>query len=76
MSFVRSRESTGCLEAYGVALAAERFAHLCEGRRALVESDDQCAIQALQKARKVLGVKGFVAVKKGTALYKKAKEFC
>merc|ERR1712025_713896 len=26
------------------------------------------------KARKALGVKGFVAVKKGTALYKKAKE--
>merc|ERR1711998_109261 len=29
---------------------------------------------AVQKARKALGVKGFVAVKKGTALYKKAKE--
>merc|ERR1712094_114940 len=29
---------------------------------------------AVQKARKELGVKGFVAVKKGTALYKKAKE--
>merc|ERR1711977_353132 len=27
------------------------------------------------KARKALNVKGFVAVKKGTALYKKAKEF-
>merc|ERR1719145_210221 len=26
---------------------------------------------AVQKARKALGVKGFVAVKKGTALYKK-----
>ena len=50
LSFVRSRESTGCLETYGVALAAERFAHLCEGRRVLVESDGQCAIQALQKA--------------------------
>merc|ERR1712025_1369643 len=30
---------------------------------------------ALQKARKALNVKGFVAVKKGTPLYKKAKEF-
>merc|ERR1711904_546695 len=30
---------------------------------------------ALQKARKELGVKGFVAVKKGSALYKLAKEF-
>merc|ERR1719408_97072 len=29
---------------------------------------------AVQKARKELGVKGFVAVKKGSALYKKAKE--
>merc|ERR1719245_1953241 len=29
---------------------------------------------AVQKARKDLGVKGFVAVKKGTALYKAAKE--
>merc|ERR1719428_2266912 len=28
---------------------------------------------AVQKARKALGVKGFVAVKKGPALYKKAK---
>merc|ERR1719161_2889872 len=31
-------------------------------------------IVAVQKARKALGVKGFVAVKKGTPLYKKAKE--
>merc|ERR1711977_746092 len=30
---------------------------------------------AVQKARKALGVKGFVAVKKGSPLYKKAKEF-
>merc|ERR1719408_833285 len=29
---------------------------------------------AVQKARKVLGVKGFQAVKKGSPLYKKAKE--
>merc|ERR1719230_1948539 len=31
-------------------------------------------IEAVSKARKELGVKGFVAVKKGSALYKKAKE--
>ena len=30
---------------------------------------------AVSKARKALGVKGFVAVKKGTALYAKAKSF-
>merc|ERR1712159_640635 len=29
---------------------------------------------ALQKARKALNIKGFLAVKKGTPLYKKAKE--
>merc|ERR1739848_650881 len=31
-------------------------------------------IEAVQKARKELGVKGFIAIKKGSALYKKAKE--
>ena len=31
-------------------------------------------IAAVQKARKALGVKGFVAIKKGSDLYKKAKE--
>merc|ERR1711907_881364 len=30
---------------------------------------------AVQKARKALNIKGFVAVKKGTPIYKKAKEF-
>merc|ERR1739847_248407 len=30
---------------------------------------------AVQKARKALGIKGFVAIKKGSPLYKKAKEF-
>merc|ERR1712093_457875 len=30
---------------------------------------------AVSKARKALGVKGFVAIKKGSALYKKAREF-
>merc|ERR1719263_2603643 len=32
-------------------------------------------IVAVQKARQELGVKGFVAIKKGSAIYKKAKEF-
>merc|ERR1719197_820979 len=31
-------------------------------------------IVAVQKARKTLGLKGFVAIKKGSALYQKAKE--
>ena len=32
-------------------------------------------ITAVQKARAALGIKGFQAVKKGSPLYKKAKEF-
>merc|ERR1719473_516809 len=32
-------------------------------------------ITAVQKARKALGLKGFVAIKKGSPLYNKAKEF-
>merc|ERR1711879_669194 len=32
-------------------------------------------IAAVTKARKDLGLKGFVAIKKGSALYKKAQEF-
>lgn len=31
--------------------------------------------QAVQRARKELGIKGFVAVKKGSALYNKAKQY-
>merc|ERR1719163_635921 len=31
-------------------------------------------VVAVQKARKALGVKGFMAIKKGTPLYQKAKE--
>merc|ERR1712199_145306 len=31
-------------------------------------------VVAVQKARKALGLKGFVAIKKGTPLYNKAKE--
>merc|ERR1712139_646202 len=30
---------------------------------------------AVQKARRALGTKGFVAIKKGSPLYKKAREF-
>merc|ERR1719324_1205691 len=32
-------------------------------------------ISAVQKARKALGLKGFVAIKKGTPLHTKAREF-
>merc|ERR1711904_460400 len=45
------------------ALAKKRYATSVKGW-----------IVAVQKARKALGVKGFVAIKKGSPLYKKAKE--
>merc|ERR1712224_655666 len=32
--------------------------------------------EAISKARKELGLKGFVAIKKSSELYKKAKEIC
>merc|ERR1712139_433474 len=46
------------------ALAKKRFATSIKGW-----------MDAVVKARKALGVKGFVAIKKGTPLYRKAKEF-
>ena len=33
-------------------------------------------MKCLSQARKELGIKGFVAIKKGTPLYKRAKEIC
>merc|ERR1719443_107087 len=51
---------------------------LVENKRGKIVSKKSAAHGKKQyaniKARKALGVKGFVAVKKGTALYKKAKE--
>merc|ERR1719399_2507676 len=56
-------------------------AHLTKNKHGRVVSKKRSAfakmslwIAAVQKARKALGVKGFVAIKKGSALYKKAKE--
>merc|ERR1712078_637109 len=46
------------------ALAKKRYATSVKGW-----------VVAVQKARKALGVKGFVAIKKGSPLYAKAKEF-
>ena len=42
---------------------------------ALPTAHAEAAEERAEAARKALGVKGFVAVKKGTPLYKKAKEF-
>merc|ERR1712224_355293 len=56
-------------------------AHLTKNKHGRVVSKKRSAfakkslwIAAVQKARKALGVKGFVAIKKGSPLYKKAKE--
>merc|ERR1711869_92323 len=43
-------------------------------RKALYAKFAKNWISAVQKARKALGVKGFVAIKKGSPLYKKANE--
>merc|ERR1719217_1035476 len=42
------------------------------GKKAFKNIKGWC--DAVQKARKELGMKGFVAIKKGSSLYKKAKE--
>ena len=54
----------------GKIVSKKRSAH---GRR--VFKNIRGWIQAVSKARKALGITGFVAVKKGTPLYKKAREF-
>merc|ERR1711937_14778 len=55
---------------YGKIVSKKSMAH---GKKAYANIKGWTA--AVQKARKALNVKGFVAVKKGTPLYKKAKEF-
>merc|ERR1719380_27484 len=42
--------------------------------KALFAKHAKAWVSAVQKARKALGLKGFVAIKKGTPLYTKAKE--
>merc|ERR1719281_1072317 len=42
--------------------------------KALYAKHAKAWVSAVQKARKALGLKGFVAIKKGTPLYTKAKE--
>merc|ERR1712139_677023 len=43
--------------------------------KALFAKHAKAWISAVQKARKALGLKGFVAIKKGSPLYTQAKEF-
>ena len=54
----------------GKLVSKKQHAH---GRRAF--KNIRGWTQAVSKARKALGITGFCAVKKGTALYKKAREF-
>merc|ERR1712185_875344 len=44
-------------------------------KKASAKGKKSAWIQAVQKARSALKIKGFFAIKKGTPLYKKAKEF-
>ena len=55
----------------GRLVSKKQHAH---GRRAFKNIRGWTA--AVSKARKALGITGFCAVKKGTALYTKAREFC
>merc|ERR1711904_592006 len=43
--------------------------------KALFAKHAKAWVSAVVKARKALGLKGFVAIKKGSPLYNKAKEF-
>ena len=45
-----------------------------KGKVVITKFSNRPWIKAVVQARKILGVKGFAAVKKGTDLYKKAKE--
>merc|ERR1711918_270355 len=44
-------------------------------KKASAKGKKSAWIQAVQKARSALKIKGFFAIKKGTPFYKKAKEF-
>ena len=63
-------KSTFKLNKAGKVVSKKRSAH---GHR--VYKNIRGWIQAVSKARKALGITGFCAVKKGTPLYKKAREF-
>merc|ERR1719164_398621 len=55
------------------ALTKNKHGRVVSKKRS-AQSKKSLWIAAVQKARKALGLKGFVAIKKGSALYKKAKE--
>ena len=59
-----------CLNKNGKLVSKKQHAH---GKKAF--KNIRGWTQAVSKARKALGITGFCAVKKGTPLYKKAREF-
>ena len=63
-------KSDFCLNKNGRLVSKKQSAH---GKRAF--KNIRGWTQAVSKARKALGITGFCAVKKGTPLYKKAREF-
>merc|ERR1719213_921596 len=66
-------KTTGGLTAS--ALTKNKYGKIVSKKRSAVSKKNTWMI-AVQKARKALKLKGFVPIKKGSELYKKAKEFC
>merc|ERR550537_1301623 len=57
------------------SLTKNKYGKIVSKKKSAVSKKNSWMI-AVQKARKALKIKGFVAIKKGSELYKKAKEFC
>merc|ERR1711871_1590510 len=74
MVFRGSKEKTvGGLTAS--SLTKNKYGKIVSKKKSAVSKKNSWMI-ACSKARKALKIKGFVAIKKGSELYKKAKEFC
>merc|ERR1711862_1055783 len=55
-------------------LMKNKYGKIVSKKASLRAKKNNAWTSAIQKARKALGIKGFVAIKKGSALYNKAKE--
>merc|ERR1719146_456629 len=74
MVFRGSKEKTiGGLTA--TSLTKNKYGKVVSKKRSAFAKKNAWTI-AVKKARAALKIKGFVAIKKGSELYKKAKEFC
>merc|ERR1711924_314150 len=58
-----------------MSLTKNKYGKIVSKKKSSISKKNSWMI-AVQKARKALKIKGFVAIKKGSELYKKAKEFC